>query len=250
MSFRRLTFFALLTAPLFPLMAQTAAWASAEDAIPTHYEERVALGLYLEWPNIVDEHFTYYEVIDKNDFDAKGSRFVNTKFSATPQVGVGGHIPFLWNRVLNASGHVSYQKIDYEFEAEKPVGAKKNLRTLTTHSIVVQAGGEVGIPLYSSPVTDRMFKLIGYLHMIIGKDFIVQNEPKNWEYKNPYWGWAWGGGARYAFDMFSISAGVKNAYWLWRPSYDPSQGREEDNHMRVRFDEFLTPFITLEFALY
>ncbi len=237
--------FSLLS--ICPLYAQTAAWATAEDAIPSEYEERVALGLYVEWPMIVDEHFTYVEVIDKYDPSAKGTPFRNTHFSATPQFGVGGHIPFLWNRVLCASGHVTYQQIEYEFESNS---VENKVKKMTTHSIIVQAGGEVGVPLYASPVTDRMFKLIGFLHIIIGKDFIVQNSPKNWEYRNPYWGWAWGGGVRYAFDMFSISAGVKNAYWLWRPSYDPSQGREEENYMRVRFDEFLTPFLTFELALY
>lgn len=246
---RSTALFPLLGTALFALpgWSQTAAWATQEDSTPEKYEERVSLGLYAEWPLIVDEHFTYREVIDQEDLHPSGTPHKNTLFAATPQIGLAGHLPFLWNNVLNATGHVTYQMIEYEFES---LSSPAVTRKLTTHSIVVQAGGEAGIPLYANPVTDKMFKVFGYLHIIVGKDFIVQNSPKNWEYKNPYWGWAWGGGARYAFDMFSISAGVKNAYWLWKPSYDPSKGSEKENFLRVRFDEWLTPFITFEFALY
>jgi hypothetical protein len=167
-------------------------------------------------------------------------------FNASPQIGIGGHIPFLWMNWLCASGHVSYQYVNYEFQN----APTNTYRQIESHTIVVQAGPEFGVPVLLDGANDRMFKIFSYAHIIIGKDFIVQNAPKNWLNDEPYWGWAWGGGARYAFGRFSISTGVRNAYWLWRPTYDPAEGNSDANHLRVRFDEFLSPFATFELGLY
>ena len=231
------------------------------------YEERPSLGLYFE-PTSIDEssiEFHYKEIpsaggavaeADAEEDAVTASYRLKDGIEVSPLIGIGGHLPFLWNPYFNATMVVGFQTHKYNLVStdERTVEAGTNEKTLTSYTVVIQGGPELGLPLYTDEQSQQMVKLYGFGQVIIGKTFLDSKT----NFKNDaYYGYNYGSGLRYAISRFSVAAGVKSSTWIWKPLYDESKGNIDSsigedrvNKMRVYYEQFLTPYIDVKLSLF
>jgi hypothetical protein len=251
-------------APIFALITLAATTLFAQE-YEGDYEERPSLGLYMDFTSISNVEFSYQEIpnpgqaktgsLDSGD-STVASYDLAKGIEVSPLIGIAGHLPFLWNNYFNATMVVGFQHHAYHLTSadSRTIDAGTNEKTMESYSVVIQGGPELGLPLYTDFKSQQMFKIFAYGQVIIGKTFL--DGESNFQ-NDPYWGYNYGFGVRYAIKRFSLSAGTKTAEWIWKPVYqedvgniDPDLGEDLVNKMRVRYTQFYNIYFDIKYSLF
>lgn len=235
---------------LFALFAVQSLFAQASEGLA--YQERPALGLIYEMSNLEAPEYEF--LIMGKPFD------LNIDYS--PLMGFGANLPF--NNYIGLNGIVGFQKMNFDYDILDTAFAREFLDTSTftnltasdfngdfnSFNLMVQAGFEVGLPLFSHYSSQTMFKLLAYGNGIAGKNFL-QGDMK---FQNgTLWGYAYGAGGRLALGRFALNAGLRSSYVYWRLYFDPSEqtglSRKDDTFM-LSYESNFNPYFQISVAFY
>jgi len=244
----QLTFVLLLGLTTISLFAQDQQGLTPEERGYV-YEERVSLGLIYE-NSLIQKQMLSYKVRG-NFFDIEGDTW--------PLFGIGGHLPFTnW---IGLNGIVGYQRSTFEFSNDDPVlettllsspfstfTAKDFEGKIISNNLIVQAGFELGLPLWTSYQEQGLFKILAYGSGIGGKTFYDDSKFQN----SNIFGFAYGGGIRYASGKWSFSAGARGSFVYWESNYFPEYASEntDDDRFIVEYQSFASPFVKIAVSLY
>ena len=222
------------------------------------YEERFAIGPYVEFTNIKMDNvdWTYKVAGRKYDVD------VNSTFT----FGGTGTLPF--NNYIGIYAILAYQflgvdyedrnlkeayKLQEEMEIEYdgwnvPVGKEDIEGHHKIHIALAQIGVDFGIPLYSSYNYQFMCKLYGFVGGITGKTFF-QNDSK---FLAPaLWGYTYGAGLRIAFHAVTLAGGIRNTHEYFHTYYEqPISVDKEDEEFMLDYNAFLQPYVSFTIDLF
>jgi len=217
-----------------------------QDDDTPDFEERPVLGFFYEHSSIEkgDVNFKYKIMQDVNgEIKSKETKLKSVSYDV-PLIGVGGNMPF--NNYFGLNGLVGFQSIKFDFTT--PVGGNESI---TPALLIVQPGFEVGFPVFVDYHNQSMFKFYGYADAILGKIFLGGDSKFS---NGELWGYAYGGGVRFAWNMIGISTGVRFAYEFWKLDYDGIETLSNTTTKQYDFDvDFTTyakPFINLTISLY
>lgn len=225
-------------------------------------EERPSLGFYADFGSIDKATISYQEQIS-NDPSYEAMNYNETSITATPTIGFAGHIPFLWNKYLDATTTVGFS--NWDITAKKTQGrrdADGNLldptgnvvpeallkRSFNVFNVIIEGGPELGFPIYEDYGTQQLLKPFVQVRGIFIKTF-NQSDEVFWKNKQAF-GYAYVGGLRYTFNNISVSAGVRSEVISWTPSYDPTEGDAAKNNLDITYERNFKPWLALEFAFY
>ena len=197
-------------------------------------------------------------------------RYDKVDIKTSPTVGFAGHIPFLWNKYVDATATVGFNKWEITAKRTNPnylntvvnIDEQGNETTTTTpltvpddrldrsfdvFNVVIEGGPEIGFPLYEDFDSQRLIKPYVQLRGIFIKTF-VQGDA-NWKNKQAF-GWSYVGGVRYSFDNISISGGLRTERVSWTPIYDPTEGDSDKNDLDMSYERNYKPWLAVEFSFY
>jgi hypothetical protein len=212
------------------------------------YEERVSFGLFFERTTISDMEVVMK--IQNNPFDIS--------MDYLPLFGVGAHMPI--TKYFGLNGIVGMQNMTFKYAIQDTEWADSVLadldtrfietdfkNTMETYNLVTQAGFELGLPVFSDYESQSMLKVYTYGSGILGKTF--------WDSKfqnTNLWGYAYGGGLRYAVGMINVSAGARGQSVWWESNLMPEYAGEnkDEDIFTVDYKSIVSPFIKLAFSFY
>jgi hypothetical protein len=250
---------------------------SATSIFAQDYEERPAIGPFVEYTNIEVESFTYKERISEDNGNIVHYQLKNQTLDVTPLIGITAHLPFIWPNYLTANAILAGQFHEYDLVAknssvpventDNPESAVKYInvdnqtlatngnvstKSFSTFAFMIEGGPELGLPLYTNYETQTMFKLLAYGHISFGQSF---NFNTNFE-KALYFGALYGGGFRYSFQRWSLDLGFKNGITKWHPVYDPAKGEistedpKKRNDLEIIYTQVFNPYLSIKWAVY
>lgn len=232
--------------------------AAAQTSDVNEYEERFAIGPYVEFTNIKMDNVNWSYRVNgrKYDLDVK----------STYTFGGTGLLPF--NNYVGIYAILAYQflgvdykdrnlteayklqeEMDFEYDGWNVPVEKSDIEGHhKIHIALAQIGLDFGIPLYSSYNYQFMCKLYGFAGGITGKTFF-ENDSK---YLAPaIWGYTYGAGLRIAFHAITIAGGVRNTHEYFHTYYEqPISEKKEYEEFMLDFDAFLQPYVSLSIDLF
>lgn len=219
-------------------------------------EERPSLGFYFDYGPIDSYKVEYKEQISNfTNPDDVGTIYESTGLYVSPTVGFAGHIPFLWNKYLDATATVgfnewvitakTYQDANSEGMA---IPAEKRDQSFKTFNVIIEGGPELGFPIYEDYETQQLVKPFVQVRGMFIKTFNTTSD-SHWKSDQAF-GYAFVGGLRYSYDYISFGVGVRKEHVSWEPLYDPAEGPQDKNELKVEYDRDFKPWVAVEFSFY
>lgn len=252
----------LVLATAASLFAQN---TSAPDSSGYTYEERPGVGAYYE----VGRGFTnvsYEYTIAKQP--------LALKWEEGPYFGVGAHLPILnW---FGINGVIAMQQVKFKYRLknwndtlacymsdcddfddyyqdsltmEKGLTMDDLQGKMTSRNLLVQAGIELGLPIFSSYRHQMLLKPLVYASGILGKTFFDDSKYMNAN----LWGYAYGGGLRLAWGPVALESGVRLSHIYWRTTFDPADQTGDqalDDTFMFDYNTPVSPYFKAVWSLY
>jgi hypothetical protein len=243
-----------------------ATFAQSPDSSGYVYEERPAVGLYYELTGELQNVSATYRIMRQN---------FNVDVTGGPTFGVGAQLPVY--PYLGINGIVGIQQIivDYNIQSSNAIqqmmlGDRDSTFVLAgdttpqfglgltsddlngqmlSRNLIIQAGAELGYPVYSDYKSDFMIKPYAFGSGILGKTFFDDSKFKN----TTLWGYAYGAGVRIAWRSVAVEAGVRASHTFWQTYFDPSDMTGEqatDDEFMLDYDTPISPFVKAVYSLY
>ena len=222
------------------------------------YEERFAIGPYIEFTNIKIDNVDWSYRVNGRRYDID----VNNTFT----FGGTGILPF--NNYVGLYAILAYQFLGVSYKDRYLNDAYKLQEAMEIeydgwnvpvekddieghhqiHIALAQIGVDFGVPLYSSYNYQFMCKLYGFVGGITGKTFF-QNDSK---FLAPaIWGYTYGAGLRVAFHAFTLAGGIRNTHEYFHTYYEqPISDKKENEEFMLDFNAFLQPYVSLTIDLF
>ena len=258
----RKLFFALIPCAAALSLADTVfidnSMAASQKSDVDEYEERFAIGPYIEFTNIKMDNVNWTYKVNNRKYDID--------VTSTYTFGGTGMLPF--NNYIGLYAILAYQFLGVDYEDRNLKEAYKLQEEMEVkydgwnvpvekedieghhkiHIALAQIGFDFGIPLYSSYNNQFMCKLFGQVGGITGKTFF-QNDSK---YLAPaLWGYTYGAGLRIAFHAMTIAGGIRNTHEYFHTFYEqPISDTKEGDEFMLDFDAYLQPFAYLSIDLF
>ena len=255
-------FFALIPCAAALSLADTVfidnSMAAAQKSDTDEYQERFAIGPYVEFTNIKMDNVNWTYKVNGRKYDIE----VNNTYT----FGGTGTLPF--NNYFGLYAILAYQflGVDYEDRNLKEARALQEQMEIEydgwnvpvekedieghhkIHIALAQIGIDFGFPVFSSYNYQFMCKLFGFAGGITGKTFF-QNDSK---YLAPaIWGYTYGAGLRIAFHAITLAGGVRNTHEYFHTYYEqPISDKKENEEFMLDFDAFLQPFVSFTIDLF
>jgi regulator of RNase E activity RraB len=232
--------------------------AASQKSDTDEYEERFAIGPYVEFTNIKMGNVNWSYKVNNRKYDINVSN--------TYTFGGTGILPF--NNYIGIYAILAYQflGVDYqdrnlkegyrlqeEMEIEYdgwnvPVEKEDVKGHHKIHIALAQIGVDFGVPLFTSYNYQFMCKLYGFAGGITGKTFF-QNDSK---YLAPaIWGYTYGAGLRIAFHALTIAGGIRNTHEYFHTYYEqPISDNKDGDEFMLDFDAFLQPYVNFTIDLF
>ena len=232
--------------------------AASQKSDTDEYEERFAIGPYVEFTNIKMGNVNWSYKVNNRKYDINVSN--------TYTFGGTGILPF--NNYIGIYAILAYQflGVDYqdrnlkegyrlqeEMEIEYdgwnvPVEKEDVKGHHKIHIALAQIGVDFGVPLFTSYNYQFMCKLYGFAGGITGKAFF-QNDSK---YLAPaIWGYTYGAGLRIAFHALTIAGGIRNTHEYFHTYYEqPISDNKDGDEFMLDFDAFLQPYVNFTIDLF
>ena len=232
--------------------------AASQKSDTDEYEERFAIGPYVEFTNIKMGNVNWSYKVNNRKYDIDVSN--------TYTFGGTGILPF--NNYVGIYAILAYQflGVDYqdrnlkegyrlqeEMEIEYdgwnvPVEKEDVKGHHKIHIALAQIGVDFGVPLFTSYNYQFMCKLYGFAGGITGKTFF-QNDSK---YLAPaIWGYTYGAGLRIAFHALTIDGGIRNTHEYFHTYYEqPISDNKDGDEFMLDFDAFLQPYVNFTIDLF
>lgn len=232
--------------------------AASQKSDTDEYEERFAIGPYVEFTNIKMGNVNWSYKVNNRKYDIDVSN--------TYTFGGTGILPF--NNYVGIYAILAYQflGVDYqdrnlkegyrlqeEMEIEYdgwnvPVEKEDVKGHHKIHIALAQIGVDFGVPLFTSYNYQFMCKLYGFAGGITGKTFF-QNDSK---YLAPaIWGYTYGAGLRIAFHALTIAGGIRNTHEYFHTYYEqPISDNKDGDEFMLDFDAFLQPYVNFTIDLF
>lgn len=224
-------------------------------------EERPSLGFYVDFGSISSSKIIYKEQ-PQNIPSSSAIRYQDASIDVSPTFGFAGHIPFIWDKYLDATATVGFNQWDItartgretDSEGNQPdnenqiIPDEKLDRSFQVFNVIVEGGPELGFPLYTDYKTQQILKPFVQVRGMFIKTF---NQTSGSYWKNTQaFGYSYVGGIRYSYNNISLGAGIRNEFVTWSPTYDPIEGDSEKNSLLVEYERNFKPWIALEFSFY
>ncbi len=244
---------------LFFLAAASSYAMSYEQSSVQEVEERPSLGFYLEYGTPDSYEITYIEQnnngLDQSGGESNGVIYENKTLDLTPTIGFAGHIPFIWDKYLDATATVGGSQTKITAKTTKTLDPDSNeiklarrTRVHETFNIVIEGGPELGYPVYLDYKSQQIIKPFVQVRGIFIKTF---NTSPNSNWKNDQaFGWSYVGGVRWSINQISFGAGIRSEYVFWEPGYDPVAGNVKKNTLKVEYVKEYKPWVTVEWGFY
>ena len=222
------------------------------------YEERFAIGPYIEFTNIKMDNVNW-------DYTVYGRKY-NIEVNNTFTFGGTGILPF--NNYVGIYAILAYQFLGVSYKDRNlkeayavqeameieydgwnvPVEVSDIKGRHQMHIMLIQFGFDVGVPLVASYNYQFMTKLFLAGGVITGKTFF-QNDSK---FLAPaLWGYGYSAGLRIAFHAVTLSGGVRNSHEYFHTYYErPISDNKDGDEFMLDFDAYFQPFVNLSIALF
>ncbi len=142
---------------------------SYEQSSVQEVEERPSLGFYLEYGTPDSYEITYIEQnnngVDQSGGESNGVIYENKTLDVTPTIGFAGHIPFIWDKYLDATATVGGSQTKITAKTNKTLDPDSNeiklarrTRIHETFNVIIEGGPELGFPLYLDYKSQQIIK--------------------------------------------------------------------------------------------
>lgn len=234
--------------PLLMISAQL--WAQNPEAEGS-YEERPGISTYVEL-GITPSNAIVDQKIMKKPFDVT--------FKTSGIYGAGAHLPL--NNWLGLNGFVGVQQVTFDYKMRGNAALQQMVLDsivslseddldgqLISRNLLIQAGAEAGLPIYTNYKNQLMIKGLGFAGGIVGKTFFDESKYDNTE----IFGYAYGASVRLAWGQFGLESGLRSSHIWWRAFFDPAEKTGEqilDDVFMVDYDSYFSPFVKIIWSLY
>ena len=255
-------FFALIPCAAALSLADTVfidnSMAASNKSDVEEYEERFAIGPYIEFTNIKMDNVNWSYTVNNRKYDIEVNNTYTFGGTGTlPLNNYVGIYAILAYQFLGVSykdrnlaeAYELQEKMEIEYDGWNVPVEKEDIEGHhQIHIALAQIGLDFGYPLYSSYNYQFMCKLFGFVGGITGKTFF-QNDSK---YLVPaLWGYAYGAGLRVAFHSMTLAGGIRNTHEYFHTYYErPIADSKEGDEFMLDFDAYLQPFVSLSIDLF
>jgi hypothetical protein len=215
-------FFVLITAgPLFA--------GSVSYTYPNLYREKFMVGALVDFAHTTDERVTYEYLIS-----GKPHRF---EFDISPFYSLSTLLPL--NHWISFNLNAGYQQLKIKSEPAETENS------FTSHNLLLQAGFEIGLPLYSNLEQKFLVKLSANGVATGGYGFFTGSD-----FKNPFiLGHSWGLGFRITYKHFSVLSGLRMSYQYFRTYLTDTDSGDDNNSLMLDYISNARPFAALYYML-